>query len=272
MSLRRSAREVLETIPLLDAVFRRVVWSRIHFPEAEMAFLAKLEGRPLDVSIDVGAALGAYSWIMNRKSRTVLAFEPGEKHADFIARALWGTNIRLARKAVGEHSGTAAMYTPGNTTDALHSATLHAGNPVIDSPDTAVRTVSIIALDDYLDDVLAPGRRVDLIKIDVEGYELAVLQGATKTLHAHHPMIICEIESRHNENYRAVFEMLYDLGYRSGYWSGGQFLEQKLSDITSLQNEQDLSYRLSEQYSPEKNQYINNFTFFHERSTLRVFQ
>jgi len=43
-----------------------------------------------------------------------------------------------------------------------------------------------------LDDVLPPDHRVDLIKIDVEGGELGVLQGATRILTTYKPLVIFE--------------------------------------------------------------------------------
>ncbi len=43
-----------------------------------------------------------------------------------------------------------------------------------------------------LDDVLPPDHRVDLIKIDVEGGELGVLQGATRILKTYKPIVIFE--------------------------------------------------------------------------------
>ena len=45
------------------------------------------------------------------------------------------------------------------------------------------------------------GRRIALIKCDVEGFELAVLRGATSVLHTDQPMILCEIETRHTARY-----------------------------------------------------------------------
>ena len=68
--------------------------------------------------------------------------------------------------------------------------------------DTKIKTVK---LDDY------SFNRVDLLKIDVEGFEIEVLQGAKITITRHRPKIIIET---HSKNLRKVcHEFLSSLGY-----------------------------------------------------------
>ena len=55
--MRAVARRVLERSPMLDGLFRRIVWSRVHYPERELRLLEAMPGRQLDVAVDVGAAL-----------------------------------------------------------------------------------------------------------------------------------------------------------------------------------------------------------------------
>ncbi len=62
-----------------------------------------------------------------------------------------------------------------------------------------------------LDDVLPPGTLVDLLKIDVEGGELQVLEGAQRLLAASRPVIIFEHGIGGSDHYGTRPEQVYDL-------------------------------------------------------------
>jgi len=72
--------------------------------------------------------------------------------------------------------------------------------------------VAICTLDEFEFD------RVDLFKIDCEGYELQVLEGATKTLNRCTPTVLVEQKPGNGTRYgygdRAALEFLQDLGAR----------------------------------------------------------
>lgn len=272
MKLLKIGKSVLEQFPFVEAWFRRTVWSRVHFPESEMKYLHNLRGKPIDVAIDVGAALGGYAWILNRKSRKVIAFEPGETHSNFMSSALAASSIKLVRKALGNVQGTADFYTPGDDTIALHSATLSAENPVVNGQKTNVKQVEQVTLDGIAKSLMGQNERLDFLKVDVEGYELAVFEGAMRTIKEYQPLVICEIEARHNDRYLEVFNMLRAAGYQAYIYQNNGFVKFDGNDISVFQTEEDLNYRLSENYSPGQSQYINNFVFEHPQSKLKVSQ
>lgn len=269
-SLRAGARALLARFPRIDGLFRRFVWSRLHYPEAEMAFIAGLPRHCADVAIDVGAAMGGYSWLMNHAARQVIAFEPGRWHYQFLKPLLFGTHIELVCAAVGAEGGEVELITPGDDTHARHSATLSTDNPVSQTSGSHRARVRQVSLDDYLADPRWAGRSVDILKIDVEGYEFEVLRGSMRTLEQHHPLLICEIEARHNAEYARVFAALRSLGYRCYVQRAGRYEPFEADDITPMQSAAALAVRLSPGHSPAQNQYINNFVFQHPESRIKV--
>ena len=270
MAKRVLARELLSQFPLLDRLFRRFIWSRVHFPEVEMRFLDAVPPGSIDVAVDVGAAMGAYSWILSRVSEQVYAFEPGVLYHRHLSHAVFGTNITVVRAAVGSVCGRVSLYTPGSDSNALHSATVSQGNPVVTLAGTNVDQVDQVTLDAFLGERLTPGRTVDLLKVDVEGYELEVFKGCLGILSKHHPLIICEIEARHNANYADAFHVLREMGYRCYFFRGGMFESFGGERIEELQPEDDLKARIDGDYDPNANRYVNNFVFQHSLSRVKV--
>lgn len=269
MSLRKYGRKLLENAPHMEAWFRRLLWSRIHFPEYELRLIAGLRGRPLDVAFDVGGALGSYAWPLNRKARRVVVFEPGAFHNRFLNFAARFSRLHVERAAVGAAPGELCLYTPGEGVVARHSATLSTENPTINIATAAACRVPVVAIDDYAKRRLGPHERLDLLKIDVEGFELAVLQGAVERLKQDCPLVICEIEARHNRQYRDVFELLAGVGYRAYFARDGKLVEMRSFDLEPLQSPADLAYRLSDDYRPGHGTYINNFVFEHPSSHVK---
>lgn len=269
MTLRTFTRDLLRRAPLADAVFRRCVWSRVNFFEAEQRFLQSLRPGAIDVAIDVGAAQGQYAWILNRRARIVYCFEPGPAHGRYLARAAFASHVVVVNAAVGSADGHAVLYTPGADTHALHCATLSRENPVVDAAGTWSTQVPVVALDSYFCE-RAAGRSVDLLKVDVEGAEYDVFAGAPALLARHHPLVFCEIEQRHNANYHRVFDLLRAAGYRSYVYRSGAYQRFDGHDVSALQTDAALSGRGRDDYDLEANEYVNNFVFQHPRSRLCV--
>ena len=268
--IRARIRDWLQTRPLLDASFRRHIWSRIHFPEAELRALHKLRAGSIDCAVDVGAALGGYAWILSRKARQVLCYEPGQVHGDYLRATIAGSNIELVQAAVGREAGELDLFTPGSDTDARHMATLSRDNPAAHAAGTIVRRVPVVSLDEDLPARLPVGGRVDVLKVDVEGYENAVFEGATDTLARHRPLVIAEIETRHNPRYAEVFLLLERLGYQACFWRDGGYQPLQGHDIAPLQRPEDLQVRLQPGQSALENRYINNFIFQHPDTRTRL--
>ena len=95
-------------------------------------------------------------------------------------------------------------------------------------------------------------QNVGLIKIDVEGHESAILEGARVTINTSRPILLIEIESRHTRvNMNDTFEKIKGYSY-SGYflWKGA---------LQSVDNfDVGLHQKLLET-NPQNHSYVNNF-------------
>jgi FkbM family methyltransferase len=130
--------------------------------------------RPGMTVVDIGANIGIYTRFLSRLaaiSGHVHAFEPApSNYRRLLENAGHFTNATLNQAAVGDRSGSIRLF---------FSADLNVDHRTFDSGDVRKGIdVPVVSLDEYF----TAGQRVDLIKIDVQGYELSVLQGAKRVL------------------------------------------------------------------------------------------
>jgi FkbM family methyltransferase len=146
--------------------------------------------------IDVGANIGYYMLIFAEKvgkSGSVLCFEPNPKNAKDINvnRKKNGlSNVFVKEKAVGKECGRVKI------TEEVNSKVSDSNNGRIE--------VSLVSIDEEVEG------KIDAIKIDVEGYEGDVLEGAKNTIVEQKPNLLIEIhpnlrtEHKHSDLYGFV--------------------------------------------------------------------
>lgn len=192
--------------------------------EKELRLLPLLVKRGA-VSVDVGAALGAYSIpmaLLAGASGAVLAFEPRRDAAQRLRRlgALLGlAALRVENAALGATAQTSGLVVPRRRRSVPGRSYMTAG-AVCDGLDegllgTPPQEVDVHTLDDVRADL---GRPIDFIKCDVEGFELDVFRGATGVLAQDRPTVLCELEERHAARYGRtvddVMQLFRDFDYR----------------------------------------------------------
>jgi FkbM family methyltransferase len=138
------------------------------------------------VVYDVGANVGIYSLLASLRagpSGKVYAFEPLERNLVYLRRHLALNNVEncvILETAVSNREGTRPFSAASWSSSMAHLST--DGEKLV--PSTTLDTCI------YGDRGLRPP---DIIKIDVEGAEIEVLEGASRVLTEFHPAIFLEI-------------------------------------------------------------------------------
>jgi FkbM family methyltransferase len=172
--------------------------------------------RPGHVVYDVGANVGFFSVLAARlvgPRGKVYAFEPVPDNATLAvenARRNDFGNVEVIGKAVDRASGRAqialARYAGGSMLSTV-------GRPPDDTGTTLA--VEAVSLDDFVFRDGAPPP--DVVKVDVEGAELGVLEGMRRLLREHRPVVLYEVDDEDaavaRRKYDACARLLEDAGY-----------------------------------------------------------
>jgi FkbM family methyltransferase len=132
-----------------------------------------------DLIIDIGANIGWYSLVLSyKKNPLVLAFEPDGFNFSLLKDNVAmnsRNNIRLFNLGVSDTPGKMTLYIYKKYNLGRHSF-IRQHNSV------GTEVVETVQLDQFLNEKGLAGIRVKLIKIDIEGYELAAMSGARQAL------------------------------------------------------------------------------------------
>jgi FkbM family methyltransferase len=204
---------------------------------------------PARAAVDVGANEGHYAGRMAQLTQRVHCFEPIPWFAEALRRKL-DPRVEVHEAAVSNREGEGVLRIPYRGETEMHgTSTLETGNALEGSDRVREVPVKLVRLDDV---VREP---VGFLKVDVEGHELAVLEGAARILREDQPVVLVETEARHAEGAPfTVFRFLEGLGYTGCFLLGGQ--PRRLSGFSLAEHQR------VENVMQRGKLYINNFIFF----------
>lgn len=190
----------------------------------DMAFCAHLL-RPGDVFVDVGASIGTYTLLASGVAGAdALAFEPvpdtARRLSDNVVLNRLDARVQIRRTAVGASAGSARMTT-----------SLRAANHIAISDRGSTVEVPVTTLDAEL-----AGVHPTMLKIDVEGFEQEVLDGANTVLRRDSLVAVLLEDVGLSARYRqgsGQHERMLALGFRSHLYCPEQ---RKLLDLQNLRN------------------------------------
>lgn len=183
-----------------------------HDGEVKATYQNLLNSHALQVFFDVGANYGTHSLLMSLAGMRTIAFEPNPGCHDYFWHLMEQNHClpTLVKKGVGAETATLTLhFDPRETWNGQLS------NSVTDDEQSeqTQMTVDVISLDEYIADT---GLVPDLMKIDTEGFELQVFQGARQLLARQHTLIVFESLQGTLEQQKirqALFSLLESAGY-----------------------------------------------------------
>jgi FkbM family methyltransferase len=219
--------------------------------EEEMRLLPKLFPRAGRV-VDVGANRGVYAYPMAKLCSYVELFEPNPKCAAVLnSFAASRPNVQVHTVALSDQQGVADLQVPVDAAGIEHDSSATIEKNAM----TGFRShrVQMTTLDSFqfLD--------VEFIKIDVEGHESRVLDGAAETIRSQMPAMLIEIEQRHSERpISEVFNQVMKFGYK-GFFLGLDGTLRPLSEFDPVCHQSVM------QLGGRRGNYVNNFLFLHSK-------
>ena len=142
-----------------------------------------------DTCIDVGAHVGLWTKELSQVFKRVFAFEPMPHHRECFEKNVKKYNVTLFPFALGDFTGRVDFKIDKENTGNCH---------IVEKNDKTKGQFKQKTLDEFKLDLLCHGteKRLDYIKIDAEGHEKEVLEGAVETLDKHKPFVSVEIKDK----------------------------------------------------------------------------
>ncbi len=201
-------------------------------------------------SVDVGANKGVYTYYLARHSKRVFAFEPNSKMFRLLMRHA-GANVTVSPLALSNRSGAAVLL--------LRENPRHRGRYTNQGGTFSPVKVQAAKIPSNYRDLKVETARLDdleitdvgFIKIDVEGFEWEVLEGARGTIARDRPVLLVEMEERYlNICIEEAIGRVESLGYRGLALAKGSLID--LARFDGDRHHRSLATRAD---------YINNFIF-----------
>ncbi len=187
------------------------------FEEAEIKFCQSIL-KSDSVVVDIGANIGLHSIALGfvAKNGLVLSFEPSPRTYQQLCRNVEGmTSVVPINLALSSECKIARFF---EAVDNAYSSLKDTGRKKVGR----VLPVACVTGDLILEKVC--GKKIDLIKIDVEGFESEVLTGLTDVISSSRPIVFCEIYQgeKSNSNPKLTIDFLIEKSYEAFVFSDGK--------------------------------------------------
>ncbi|MDA1088900.1 MAG: FkbM family methyltransferase [Proteobacteria bacterium] len=182
------------------------------------------------VIFDIGGHSGQYAKLLARlaKRGRVYSFEPSSYSRSILNLAIKVNrfkNINVVAKGLGDAPGTLTLTTPIKSYGTFKYGLAHMGdgtnNDAGHHEQVALTTIDAFATEVGL-------KRLDFIKMDVEGWELRILSGGAETIQRFRPVMMIELVgsqlARAGDSLEEAWALLQSWGYHQEVFIDAQTL------------------------------------------------
>ncbi len=196
--------------------------------EKELSIIEKFSNKTKD-ALDIGVYRGIYSYKLAQNFKFVHSFEANPLLYPYLNKNLKKIvkNIDLYNFALSDSDGETELKLPLRSVSLfknnieeiykLGAASIHPNNNFDKFKNITIRKKKL--------DNIEIKNKIGFIKIDVEGHEIEVINGAIETIKKDKPILLIEIEKRHSK--RSVDDSLSfinQLGYKSFYVKNNELI------------------------------------------------
>lgn len=207
------------------------------------------------VVLDVGANAGAYAAVAEDVvgARSLVMFEPLPQLASQLRARFPASRVRPV--ALSDRAGRAKIRVPSIAGKACSTrATLNdhdePGQSGFEEVEIEQETLDAAVADLAL-------KRIDVVKVDVEGHELEVIAGARGSFERYKPVVLIEIEARHHTfPITDVFARLEECGLHGHFFDPLTMTVHPVADFDVVRDQ-----RLEDLEARDFIRYTNNFWF-----------
>ncbi len=217
----------LKIIMYEDSILSKVIY--YGFEKDEIMFVQEYLKKG-DYFLDIGSNIGLFSLYASKivgESGRVFAFEPALKTYTRLQKNIAINNlnnITANRLGVSDKKGTLQLNVSENGHDAWNSFA-----EIDSSYYSGKESVEVVTIDDYLKEFNVDAKKIKIMKVDVEGWEVQVLKGAADFLKNYSPILMVEFTEQNSLAAGHCCHVLYDVAVNLGYkWYTFDSKEKKL--------------------------------------------
>jgi FkbM family methyltransferase len=224
-----------------DDIGRHIVRDGVHEPENSAWILEHVQLGDGDVALDIGANIGWYSCLLDRLGTgafDVYCFEPEPLNFAMLSRNIAlnrAGHVHQQQLALGDSAGSIDLYLYKDSNRGRHSVLpVHDGEKI---------PVPVTRLDSWWQSQNLGSRRLRIIKIDIEGYELPALRGAGELLNRCETLML-EYSPAYMRKASldpiALLKLIGDAGFRVCTLVNGSLAPADIAALAASNEQQDL--------------------------------